>query len=443
MKAMRTRCLDVRLSSNRAGLARWTQGWVAILAVACSSSRPLPETDSGVDDSSDVGADDPTGAMGTGTTGQPADEPAGPDASADAAPNHDASIETPSVDGGLGDSSIAPGHESGAHTTEQPEAGDPNEAGASRPSLLDDPLGPFPERFSDVGLYEERGKFERTHARALSYEPRYPLWSNGGDKQRYLVLPSDSQVDISDRQRWQFPVGTLLFKTFFFRTEVGGSPRAIETRVLRHGSEGWDYVVYVWDEAQEEALLSDMSLPIAAQVLGPEGEAFEHLVPSGRQCSRCHDAGLSNVLGFSELQLNDWDVASETQLHALSEASLFEQPLEQPALRVEFEDPLTQEVIGYMQGNCVHCHNGQDSELNAFDMRPDVALANLIDQPTQSNASASGIRVTPGDPEQSVAFLALSGETDNPEVQQMPNVGVQLRDAETIELFRSWILSLE
>jgi hypothetical protein len=71
-----------------------------------------------------------------------------------------------------------------------------------------------------------------------------------------------------------------------------------------------------------------------------------------------------------------------------------------------------------------------------------VALANMIDVPTQGSGQAAGIRITSGSPENSILFQAFSGESSNQEVQLMPPIGVALRDSATVELLRNWITSL-
>ena len=103
---------------------------------------------------------------------------------------------------------------------------------------------------------------------------------------------------------------------------------------------------------------------------------------------------------------------------------------------------LTSQVLGYLVGNCTHCHNGTNGAASSFDLRPEVALRNLIDQPTASSATADGIRVVPGEPEQSVLYLAVRGGSDF-EVKDMPPLGVARRDDAAIQLLRNWILELK
>src|SRR5688500_5868075 len=79
------------------------------------------------------------------------------------------------------------------------------------PSLLDEPLGTLPPRLSQVGLYADVSRRDAVDARAVAYEPRFPLWSNGADKARWIVAPSPIDLEAGD-----VPAGTLLFKTFEF-----------------------------------------------------------------------------------------------------------------------------------------------------------------------------------------------------------------------------------
>jgi hypothetical protein len=103
--------------------------------------------------------------------------------------------------------------------------------------------------------------------------------------------------------------------------------------------------------------------------------------------------------------------------------------------------PLTSAALGYFVGNCVHCHNGTNGAASSFDLRPAVALQNIIDQPTASSATADGIRVTPGKPEESILYLGVKGGTEL-EVKDMPPLGVAQRDASAIEQLSAWITAL-
>jgi hypothetical protein len=85
-------------------------------------------------------------------------------------------------------------------------------------------------------------------------------------------------------------------------------------------------------------------------------------------------------------------------------------------------------VKGYVEANCVSCHNG----VAEFDLSHDVFLAATLGVPS----AAGPVRITPGDPGASELFHRF-------ETRQMPPVGVQLRHDEAVERMRAWIAGLE
>jgi hypothetical protein len=308
-------------------------------------------------------------------------------------------------------------------------------------SLVTDPLAPLPDTLAEVGIYPEAPDLSVVADGAIHYEPAWPLWSSGSDKHRFVVLPVGASVDTSDPDRWVFPVGTLLFKTFLYADGVDGCARPVETRVIRKAEDGtWDYAVYGWDEAGMAASQLDLGEPVPIPVVGADGP-FDHHVPARIECRACHESGVAEVLGFARLQLSVPRVDGEDdQLEVLAASGVLSESNELDI--IDDPDDGTRRVLGMFAGNCVHCHNGSGGPSSSFDLRHDVALANTVNHETESSASASGIRIVPGSPETSILFLAFSGETDDPEVSAMPPMGVDVRDQAAIELLRAFILEL-
>jgi hypothetical protein len=298
-------------------------------------------------------------------------------------------------------------------------------------AFLEDAGLPLPQRFSELGL---RGVPPEPSTSTIPYTPAHELWSDGGEKQRAVSLPEGSVIDARDPEAYEFPLGTLLSKTFSFRTP--SSPERavpVETRLLRATVAGWEYAVYGWDEAGEDAELLDLRRSERRAVLGPEGEVFEHAIPSRLECRQCHESSQSMVLGVNELQL-----AASGSIEALAER-LTPPPLV-PYAALPERGPLTAAVLGYFVGNCVHCHNGSNGAASSFDLRPGAALENIVNRPTESSATADGLRVVPGDPEQSVLFQGLRGGARD--VKDMPPIGVAVRDTRGIALVRDFIEAL-
>lgn len=314
-----------------------------------------------------------------------------------------------------------------------------SDAAAERPSdgerwLVHDPLAELPAKLSDVGIYQERDVSNPLQP-AVAYEPGYPLWSDGGKKFRSVVLPEGSSIDASDADNYVFPLGTLIFKTFAFKTAHSPNVEVpVETRLLRLKEDGWELSAYAWNDTATNAELLDLKRAQSREVLSDDGEAVEHAIPSRLECKQCHESAASEVLGINELQL-----AKSGSLDDV--LARLEPPPRKPYRALPERGPLTTDVLGYLAGNCVHCHNGSNGAASSFDLRPDVALDNVINQPTESSATADGLRIVPGKPDESILYLGVKGGTEL-EVKDMPPIGVALRDASAIQLLADWILAL-
>jgi hypothetical protein len=277
---------------------------------------------------------------------------------------------------------------------------------------------------SQTGLYLALPDRAVVPDAAIAYEPVWPLWSNGSDKARFFVLPEGGTID-NTITPWMFPDGTLLFKTFAYATQP------VETRLIRRARGGeWEYAVYRWESDGTDATLIDIDLPVPV-----EAAIGTHTIPARLDCRSCHESAASVVLGLDELQL-------APLLDDLAEAGVFAAPVPEFPIAIEHDDDTTRRVLGWLQADCVHCHNGSDGPSSSFDLRADVALENLVDVESDSSGSAGGIRVVPGDPGASLMFQAISGEGDVSDVKLMPPVGVDVRDTAAVELVRTWIEAL-
>jgi hypothetical protein len=98
-------------------------------------------------------------------------------------------------------------------------------------SLLCDPLQPMPKTLAATGVFPAAPDFTQHSPRLLGFTPFPALWSDGLEKQRFLLLPSGKQIDNQNPKAWVFPVGTLLFKTFFDDSGAAGAARPIETLI--------------------------------------------------------------------------------------------------------------------------------------------------------------------------------------------------------------------
>jgi hypothetical protein len=291
-----------------------------------------------------------------------------------------------------------------------------------RAPSITDPTTPWPRTLSELGS-TAGDRFAPVGDRVLAYDVAYPLWSSGSSKERHLVLPTDAAIDDRDRDGWRFATGTVAFKTF------AADGRALETRAIRAFEGEWDYAVYLWDGDDAELLETELEVAIDLDGGGV------HTVPAPLQCKQCHEAAASPLLGVNELQLAD-------ELPRLDEAGVLANGAPDDPARIDHPDPRTAGVLGWFVGNCTHCHNGGDADNASFDLGPTVALTNTVDVPTESGATAAGIRIVPGDPLASILYLAVSGDHEDPELEDMPPIGIDRRDAAAIAELRAMIEEL-
>lgn len=255
--------------------------------------------------------------------------------------------------------------------------------------------GEPPPRLQDTGL-DGPG--------VVAFEPRFPLWTDGAAKRRWLKLPAGAAIDTRDPDAWRFPPGSTLWKEFAFRG------RPVETRMIRHEADGrWTYAAYVWNEAGTEARLA----PAAGQRLDLAG-GQRHTVPSRADCLACHEAAPVPVLGYSALQLGRTPV--------------------EPAL-------------GHLHGNCAHCHHPQgvpvrlnlQQRVADADAAAQAVRSTLIDAPSRWRPPGAVLpMVTPGDPERSVLWLRMASRDPR---RQMPPLGTHIPDPEGLALVAAWIRS--
>lgn len=189
----------------------------------------------------------------------------------------------------------------------------------------------LPARLSETGLFADIAAGTIAPG-VIPFEPRFPLWTDGATKARWLLLPPGGVVDTQSTDDWRFPVGTKLFKAF---TRDGV---LVETRMNVKREAGWTGAAYVWT-AEGDALRTTAG--------ATDARGTGHDVPNAAQCMACHGGRPDFVLGFSAVQL-----APETR------TALFEQGVLSHATPGRLDvDPALARGLGVLHANCSHCHN--------------------------------------------------------------------------------------
>lgn len=169
----------------------------------------------------------------------------------------------------------------------------------------------YPEKLSDWRLMSVEDGVLTLSTGAVPYDLATPLFTDYALKLRTVTLPQGAPATYSPDDAFDFPVGTILSKTFYYPTpdgawagDVAAGPdrtvangamplaglQLVETRLLVHRKEGWIAIPYRWNEAQTEAVLHRTGATIPMRLHRPDGRAedFAYVIPNQNQCAGCH-----------------------------------------------------------------------------------------------------------------------------------------------------------
>ncbi len=288
-----------------------------------------------------------------------------------------------------------------------------------------------PATLSATGLYADIGSKE-IGARVKAYQPSFELWSDGADKKRWVYFPECVTIDTADFDEWSVPVGTRFFKEF----SVDGV--RIETRLLERTGTGPDdylYAAYQWQAGGSDAL----HVPNGVQ----DAAGTEHDIPSTKACARCHDGLPARVLGFGAVQLSH--AGAGLIVASLSADDLLSDP---PTGSYQVPgDGVARAAIGYLHGNCSHCHNQTSSGLSTppFSFLLKTSQTSVEDVGAHALIGADAfyfngpdVLVTPSDPQNSALWYRMSVRDS----AQMPPLATEKVDQTGLKAIESWINSL-
>ncbi len=326
---------------------------------------------------------------------------------------------------------------------------------------------PIPKTLSGWGLFEpERDSGGRlvpvqgNHPYSLSTE----LFSDHALKFRTLRLPPGKVAAYRDPEVLDFPVGTVLSKTFAFVPDLRQPEeglRLYETRILVRQPAGWEAHPYVWNEAGDEALLSPGGRLFHLSFLDAEGAQRDvsHLVPSRNQCLTCHHrvapprTQVMLPIGPKARYLNfETTVANvrQDQLQRFVELGLLDEVPEDAPPAVAALEPgsadLEARARTYLDINCAHCHNpagtaGVTSQLFLEHTQSDPFHLGVCKRPGSTGSDVGGnFGIVPGDHTQSILWYRTQTTESG---KMMPQLGRSLSHAAGAQLIADWIDAME
>jgi uncharacterized repeat protein (TIGR03806 family) len=326
----------------------------------------------------------------------------------------------------------------------------------------------------------------------VDYELNSPLFSDYAHKLRTVWMPEGTRATYASEGAFEFPVGTIVTKTFYYPLASGGDPsqvlrtaearglerggrlvldqvRLVETRVMVRRASGWAASTYVWDDAQRDARLEragtvrELTLVSEAEGEGNSSRGqvdFDYVVPDVNQCAGCHATdvkrGSLSPIGLKARHLNrEHDYGGTAgranqlvhwvntgRLSALGEGMASAGALPRAAVWNDSQAPLEARARAYLDINCGHCHNRlgpadtSGLSLDAAESSP-VALG-VCKSPIAAGRGTGNRRfgLVPGAPDESITVYRMASTDPG---AMMPELGRTLAHEEGVELIRRWI----
>ncbi len=328
-----------------------------------------------------------------------------------------------------------------------------------------------PQLLSDYHFFRDVGA-RTPNERVTPYDLNTALYSDGALKFRYVYVPPGTQAQYRDETVFEFPVGTVLIKTFAFAADMRRpmeNVRFLETRLLIRRTDGWVAYPYVWNEAQTEARLSPIGADVPVNFTNEQGQAIalDWAVPNRNQCKACHDlAGELTPIGPSARNLNRgvfYPIADQPEVDGLRITAVMHDQLETwvnrglldrahedtphvPLAYIAATGSLDHRARAYLDVNCAHCHNPQGpAHTSGLDLRwsqHDPISWGVNKRPVAAGRGSAGFEfaIDPGHPERSILLHRL--RSTDPGVM-MPEIGRQLVDERGVALIDEWIARMD
>lgn len=331
----------------------------------------------------------------------------------------------------------------------------------------------YPQKLSEWGILRLEGERLVLPEGVKPYDLNAPLFTDYAQKLRAIYLPPGTSAAYRESEAFEFPVGTIISKTFFYpRGDEADLVKAsyqwdrektsldrrdlnvIETRLLVRQVEGWDAVPYVWRGDDAILTLAGTLSRLTIELDDGTRTALPYIVPTRNECASCHATDHSNgafkpigpkarhlnrgYLGGPGNQLTDMvDAGQLTGLPDLNQIPASADP--------DGHSSLDEKARAYLDINCGHCHNPKgaaDTSGLLLDAATMSTRALGICKPPIAAGQGTGGRaysIVPGEPDNSIIIFRMN--TDDPG-SRMPELGRSLVHTEGVALVEDWIAGL-
>ena len=343
----------------------------------------------------------------------------------------------------------------GEMSADMAEQEDPLEVDCSQGVRRPGPEETF-ERLAEYCFFEGPIAEQRPRDGVVPYEVNARLYSDGTHKRRFIVLPPGETITFEETDRWDYPRGTIIIKTFLAEGNAQLGRRVLETRLLtREGDGRWRPQTYLWDEDQRAARRHLIGAKIELQPAGFD-EPFTYQVPNKNQCKNCHGQDrVLEPLGPRTRQLNGVSSITgqpQNQLERMAALGMFDReigPVDQLESIPDYRDdsaPLHERALAYLEANCGHCHNpdgsGGTSGLHLEFHGTEGIDYGVCRRPVAAGGASGDLSydIDPGKPERSILLQRMKSQ--DPEVK-MPELPLRTVDPEGVAIVEQWISEMD
>ena len=306
----------------------------------------------------------------------------------------------------------------------------------------------------------------------IPYNLITPLFTDYALKYRVIYVPEGKQGAYSNQEVMDFPVGTIIAKTFTMPNDFQ-NPAAgvviIETRVVLRREDGGAALPDLWREDVSDAELCLTGGTRALSWIHTDGMEREtdYIIPNANDCKTCHGrlkpetgSGQSQLENVVELigpkarflnEDNVYDGVTVNQLRYMEQQGILvgvPEDLDSIDTVPDWEDTslnLEDRAKGYLDINCAHCHRPTGFASNSalfLDYWREVDESYGICKTTVAAGAGSGpytYDIVPGDASESITPFRM--DSNEPEVM-MPEIGRTIIHDEGLDLVNEWIDSL-
>ncbi len=348
-------------------------------------------------------------------------------------------------------------------------------------------LTAFCNNLSDYNLFSDAtDPTTGPNGRGIPFDLNTPLYTDYASKYRFVFVPDGETATYNEHEVMDFPVGTVLVKTFALPDDTSnreGAETIIETRLLINRETGWVALPYYWDKDNDASYLIGGEIIPVSLVHKGETISFDYGIPQKTQCTQCHSIipgpntdeifsvfkpigpkarFLNNVYDYesgSENQLTYWEnqnilTGAPADKTTITTASTFTDNIDPTTLS---DVELNLHARSYLDINCAHCHRSEltvseagytgaagrsglhlefNRDFDEADAKFGVCKGPAAGGYTDPSGKKYIYDVVPGYPDES--YLAFRMDT-NIARQRMPELGRSTIHTEGVALIKEWI----